>query len=864
MFIAENRKRKQQEDKLFSSSLPTTTSWSDFIYSSPSSPSVEHENHHLSFDSLFEQHALHFDHTGTNSRRHSVAVGEMDYHSFDFAKHEPTLPAQGDANLWDDLQRLLASSSTPLCLPHQQHPERPIHRRTMSLREDDPHYATLLSPTLSTTSTSTFFSSSFLDALVAENGHDRKNSSDLSFLEPSTDSFDQTVTPSAITNEIHTMADWLLEQQEVKEMHTQAQKRQRRSTTSLSPASPTMGSSLSSLSPSPPITPMQPTSLGFEPISFQPQPTVQQDWDLSLLDTKEVESNPLKPMIREYLLCREHQDRATPVAGERTVMVLTSRVAQKSYGTEKRFLCPPPTTILKGAHWWTHGSENKKHPHSLTEPTKSNLFQSQSMVLSPPKLTIHISGETINQTGVIEWQSSSAGTSVDPTTVTSSNAGSIFGRCVSKQLYINDADEKRKRVEVLAKLQLGNGQSLGTFPSKGIKVISKPSKKRQSIKNMELCIHHGTTISLFNRIRSQTVSTKYLGVSNGGNNGGTCFVARTGSWDPFVIWIVDTSRSPDTMPRPHQHHPHNPNFPPPPAIALQTPHTTQQPIAILYNQPVVLQCVTTGLVSPVMVIRKVDKGSMVLGGNRLDDFSGKTGGECGDETLGDPVSQLHKVAFQIVQDPTFAQHNKANGYTTKPTYEMPQSCHPVTYLACLNDVVGMHKTNYNRHLLESCQSDWEEKVETKGRRGSLADRRGSASDSSGLEGACWTEDVSDAAVWTIVGTDCANYTFWTPLHQTTEAITPFPVVHELLTKKKDQLTLVGDHLTEDVSVWFGDIKASSAEFHRDSIVCPIPDVQELQKSPTCLVEEDGLKKKIPLLLVRGDGIVYRTDRYYTF
>ncbi|KAI8366145.1 beta-trefoil DNA-binding domain-containing protein [Blakeslea trispora] len=562
------------------------------------------------------------------------------------------------------------------------------------------------------------------------------------------------------------------------------------------------------------------------------------------------------------------------------------------------------------------------------------MFQSQSVVLSPPKLTIHISGEAINQTGVIEWQTSS-GAIVD-TAVTSTNAGSIFGRCVSKQLYINDADEKRKRVEVLAKLQLGNGVSLGTFPSKGIKVISKPSKKRQSIKNMELCIHHGTTISLFNRIRSQTVSTKYLGVSSGSsatsnnnnksnsNANGTCFVARTGSWDPFVIWIVDTSRSPDNtnMPRPNQHHPNNPNFPPPPAIALQTPSSTQQPVAILYNQPVVLQCVTTGLVSPVMVIRKVDKGSMVLGGNRVEDFSGRTGGECGDETLGDPVSQLHKVAFQIVQDPTFAQHNKTARYhpsmptsAKQPSYEIPQSCHPVTYLACLNDVVGMHKTNYNRHLVETCQqrlnepNHWSELIsngtenklfesmdtndtpassanpkarrrmssisstETKGRRGSLADRRGSSvSDSSGLEGACWTEDVSDAAVWTIVGTDCANYTFWTPFNNPfnleashhTDPISPFPVIHELIAKK-DQLTLSGEHISEDISVWFGDIKASKIEFKsRDSIVCSIPDAQELQNSPTLLIEEDGLKKKIPLLLVRGDGIVYRTDRYYTF
>lgn len=59
------------------------------------------------------------------------------------------------------------------------------------------------------------------------------------------------------------------------------------------------------------------------------------------------------------------------------------------------------------------------------------------------------------------------------------------GRCVLKRLFINDADEKRKKVECLIKVQLANGLMLGTLSSRGIKVISKPSKKRQSVKNIE-------------------------------------------------------------------------------------------------------------------------------------------------------------------------------------------------------------------------------------------------------------------------------------------------------------------------------------------------------------------------------------------
>lgn len=445
------------------------------------------------------------------------------------------------------------------------------------------------------------------------------------------------------------------------------------------------------------------------------------------------------------------------------------------------------------------------------------------------------------------------------------------------------------------------------------------------------CIHHGTTISLFNRIRSQTVSTKYLGVSSTSNqqpfmypgkekargsspqDGSTCFAARTGTWDPFVIWLVDTSPTHTNF-----HHatdgtsmsaansstsnvteyigvPGTEDVPYPPAPAIALKNKTGQPLAIHYNQHVALQCLTTGLVSPVMIIRKVDRQSTVVGGAATEVSGG--GGEYGDETLGDPVSQLHKVAFQIVQDASTAEDNN------RTSWMMPRCNRPVTYLACLNDMVGMHRSVKGRRPPAAMtmppppppaasqrprsRSDFDS---TLLQHASLLGKRTRSISGSDdyLDnpqpntmdlGQYWSEDVSDAAVWTIIGTGCAKYTFWEPQPQqqqqqqqnasqpsppTTPAprhpVTPVPILTQIIQQQGGTtLSLYGENFTRDLQLWFGDVRSPRTEYRsREHLVCQVPPQSDLA---TCILSDDA----IPLLLVRGNGsVVYKTNKTFAF
>lgn len=222
---------------------------------------------------------------------------------------------------------------------------------------------------------------------------------------------------------------------------------------------------------------------------------------------------PMRRRIHAYTPA-EHRARVAQVVREylagaalmTTVRCLHASVAQKSYGSEKRFLCPPPVVEVRGT---LRGSE-------------------------APQLLMQVHGEdgdsvSGEQTATLDESARARFTELHVTGT---------GKAKSFRLHLHilaprDAGEPTKRL----RLSTGDavptrGTSWARFDSAPIGIISKPSKRIAKARNVLAHITRNASVSLFNRINSQTYRTKYLCAQNGRLS------AQSRSWSAFRLVIL--------------------------------------------------------------------------------------------------------------------------------------------------------------------------------------------------------------------------------------------------------------------------------------------------------------------------------------
>ncbi|KAF8585559.1 hypothetical protein K439DRAFT_1632565 [Ramaria rubella] len=246
-----------------------------------------------------------------------------------------------------------------------------------------------------------------------------------------------------------------------------------------------------------------------------------------------------------------------------TVVCLHAAVAQKSYGSEKRFLCPPPVVRIETpyAELKTQQlamcivTENGERGPDQRSPLDSNMVASFKY--------LHVAGTAKSK---------------------------------SFQLALDIGEPQLQAPTDHHTSESLPGRVWASFDSAPVTIISKPSKKTAKTRNISSCILAGGPVSLFNRINSQTVRTKYMTIEH------AQLCASNLSWSAFNVNV--TRRHADTG-------------------------GAAGPQPVTYGSEIQLVDSLTGITTNPLIIRKVDKGKV----------SAEDGG---------PVSQMQKIALQRI------------------------------------------------------------------------------------------------------------------------------------------------------------------------------------------------------------------------
>ncbi|KAI8878701.1 beta-trefoil [Backusella circina FSU 941] len=479
------------------------------------------------------------------------------------------------------------------------------------------------------------------------------------------------------------------------------------------------------------------------------------------------------------------------------ITCLHASVAQKSYGSEKRFLCPPPMVHMQSPSGCTMTPEQRSEKMLLS---MSVVCENGEKILEQRSLLDE------NQSGSFKYLH-------------------VTGTAKAKQFCLN--------VNLLAN---SHTHVLASFSSKPISIISKPSKKTAKTRNVSTCILANSPVSLFNRINSQTVRTKYMTSSN------NKLCAKNATWSPFDIIIVNQPK----QPIPAAQNRIGSRFQQPSA-------SSKAPIHITYGTEIILRDSQTGVSSPPLIIRKVDKGRIA-------------------PCAYGPVSQMQKIALQL-----------SSSINSQPVY--------LSAAGSMSDN-SISSATSDHHSISPANSTGY---------GTWIDHTPSRiihPEQNSLEMSY--EEVDDYLCWTIVGIAKFEFEYYEndvdeqirvekpeteiiPPVSPPRCITPFPILTSIHYNSGDHtLDVIGQHLIQAAPVprlldlWLGthgplvtriSQPPQSHTPHETHWSVSLPSTKDLliRDRNSFVTHPDGSQTlELALLLVRQDGLVYHSGKALSY